>query len=165
MTTSQHELQRITEYINELIKQAEMYFNRCFPPPALYWFTSGTKAGYAVLNNNTLHLHERLFAEHTAYYWSDVIPHEVAHLITHQVFGRVKPHGKEWQSVMKYVFAVTPSTTHQLPIEHLRRVKQIKYMCRCGDINLSMIRHNRVVQGKQTYRCRTCGDILRKIDT
>lgn len=153
---------QIAQRIDDLIKQAQQYFNRQFPSPTLHWFSSGTKAGYAVLNHNTLHLHEQLYSEHHTYYWSDVIPHELAHLITYHVFGQVKPHGKEWRSVMKYVFNVLPTTTHQLPVNHLRRVRQVTYQCQCGTIELSMIRHNRVVQGRQTYRCKTCGDTLQQ---
>lgn len=164
MTSSPNEHQQIVQHIEHLVKQAQQYFNRQFSSPSLHWFSKGTKAGYAVLNNNTLHLHERLFNDHQAYYWSDVIPHELAHLITYRVYGRVKPHGKEWQSVMKYVFNVTPSTTHQLPVAHLRRVRQVEYKCQCGEIGLSMIRHNRVIQGKQSYRCRDCGETLQPVD-
>ena len=33
----------------------------------------------------------------------DTVPHEVAHIIANQIFGKQCAHGKEWEEVMKYL--------------------------------------------------------------
>ncbi|MDC1347055.1 SprT-like domain-containing protein [Glaciecola sp.] len=152
--------QQVNEQIEQFITLARQFYNRRFVVPQLHWFHRGTNAGYAKLQNNEIYLNHVLFEQHPEYYMSDVIPHEIAHLICFTLFGRVKPHGKEWQSIMRQIYQLTPTTKHHLPCEHLRRVRQIDYMCQCGIVPLSMIRHNRVRKGLQSYRCKVCGETL-----
>lgn len=151
---------QVNAKIETCIALAQQFYNRRFSLPQLDWFSRGTNAGYAKLQANEIHLNQVLYQQHPEYFISDVIPHEIAHLVCFQLFGRVKPHGKEWQSIMRNVYQLTPSTKHQLPCEHLRRVRQIDYECHCGVVSLSMIRHNRVVKGVQSYRCKICGETL-----
>ena len=152
--------QQVNELIEQCITLARQFYNRRFVVPQLHWFHRGTNAGYAKLQSNEIYLNHVLFAQHPEYYMSDVIPHEIAHLICFTLFGRVKPHGKEWQSIMRHIYQLSPTTKHHLPCEHLRRVRQIDYMCQCGIVPLSMIRHNRVLKGLQSYRCKVCGETL-----
>ena len=84
--------------------------------------------------------------------------HEISHLLTWQLFGKVKPHGKEWQAVMRDVFGVTPETTHSFDMSSVN-LNTVDYQCGCGDVALTIRRHNKVLQGVQ-YRCRKCNEIL-----
>ncbi len=148
------------QQIKQSIQIAQQYFNRCFTVPDVFWFSRGMNAGYAKLNQNQIYLNQRLYEEHEAYFLTQVIPHEIAHLLTHILYGKVKPHGKEWQSIMQHVFGLEPKVTHQLACKHVSRLSQYQYQCECGEVQLSAIRHNRVQRGQQQYRCKVCLQIL-----
>ncbi|KES14883.1 SprT-like family, partial [Gilliamella apis SCGC AB-598-P17] len=48
---------------------------------------------------------------------NEVVLHELAHLITFQYVGKVKPHGKEWQYVMSKIMKKEPKVTHNFKIK------------------------------------------------
>ena len=101
-----------------------------------------------------------------AKYWDDnyttTIPHEVAHYITEQLFGRVKPHGQEWQTVMA-LFGADNSRTSDFDMAGIpqRSVKTFNYRCDCRDHQLSIYRHNKVLKKGARYLCRFCNGPLR----
>lgn len=91
------------------------------------------------------------------------VPHEVAHVLAHYRYGsRIRPHGPEWQAVMRELGA-EPSRCHSYDVTGLdqRRVNYFDYHCGCMDHRLSSIRHNRIAKG-QRYHCRRCGEPLRR---
>lgn len=94
---------------------------------------------------------------------TDTVPHEVAHLVVAARFGPgPKPHGAEWQEVMRACFGLTPQRTHCLPLTAARLVeRRFIYTCKCREHRLTSIRHQRIRRGKSTYRCKTCGETLR----
>jgi SprT protein len=134
------------------------------PRPIILLNQRGRIAGAAVLQKNLIKLQPKLFAQNTAYFLSDVIPHELAHLAVFKHYGRVKPHGKEWQYLMSEVLGVAPRVTHSLDVQKAG-IKMYDYRCLCGLTQLSATRHNRVVAGRQTYVCRRCGQTLKASDT
>jgi len=93
---------------------------------------------------------------------AQTVPHEVAHVITWLLHGStVRPHGKEWQSVMAF-FGQDSSRCHEfaVPPSGQRRQQRWDYVCDCREHQLSTTRHHRVQQGQQ-YQCRLCSGILR----
>ena len=48
---------------------------------------------YQITVNNNLNKHQFLLT----------LVHEIAHHVTHQKFGRVKPHGKEWKTIFQHL--------------------------------------------------------------
>ena len=76
-----------------------------------------------------------------------VVPHELAHLIVYQVFGQVKPHGQEWQSVMTQLFNLPADTCHQFDVENVQG-KMFAYQCECQTHYLTIRRHNRIQRDK-----------------
>jgi len=83
------------------------------------------------------------------------ISYELAHLIVYQVFGRVKPHGKEWQAVMTQLFNLPADTCHQFDVESVQG-KMFAYQCECQTHYLTIRRHNRIQRDKIAYLCRKC---------
>lgn len=140
--------------------QAEDFFKRTFPRPHVLFTLRGKSAGTAHLQLNSIRFNGILLAENPEAFLHQVVSHEIAHLLCYQVYGRVKPHGQEWQAVMQQLFNLTPKTTHQLNTQSVVG-PQFEYLCDCGPITLSIRRHNRVVRGQNQYRCKICMQTLK----
>lgn len=135
-------------------------FTKVFALPTLSYKQRGRIAGSALLQKNVIKLNPKLFAENTDYFLSHIIAHELAHILVFQLYGLgVKPHGKEWKKVMLEVFALAPKVTHSLDTSS-GELKSFLYQCSCQQIPLTLIRHNKVQKGKQSYICRICKESL-----
>jgi len=88
----------------------------------------------------------------------DTIPHEVAHLVVALRHGRrAKPHGPEWESVMRGCFGIAPKRTHRLQLTPARKVaRSYIYSCDCQEHPFTSIRHNRILKERKKYRCVAC---------
>lgn len=139
-------------------RKADAYFKRQFPRPELTFRRSGKNAGTAFLQQNRINFHPILYQQNQSAFIHDVIPHEVSHLLTWQLFNKVKPHGKEWQSIMVNVFQRSPKTTHNFDVKNVVG-KQFAYQCKCSSHSLSVRRHNNILRGTQ-YKCRKCNTVL-----
>lgn len=151
--------QQIVEKVETDFKIAEQYFCRQFPRPSVHFSLRGKSAGTAHLQLNKLRFNPVLLTENPAIFINEVVPHEISHLLCFHLFGKVKPHGKEWQSVMLSTFNITPKTTHQLNTQSVGG-QQFDYFCGCGNVQLSIRRHNKIVRGQTQYRCRRCKQTL-----
>jgi SprT protein len=89
------------------------------------------------------------------------VPHEVAHVLAYHRHGpNIRPHGPEWQRIMRQLGA-EPTRCHDFDVSGLsaRRLQYFDYHCGCMEHQLSSIRHNKVGKG-QRYLCRRCGEPL-----
>ncbi|MDC8830854.1 SprT family zinc-dependent metalloprotease [Alteromonas gilva] len=150
----------LSQRLGELYTEANAYFKRHFPLPELTYRRSGRHAGTAFLQQNRINLNPVLLQHNRDAFIGDVLPHEVSHLLVFQLFGRVKPHGKEWQSVMREVFKCAPETRHDFDLSPLK-LRTADYECACGPIALSIRRHNAVLRGQKQYICRQCRQQLK----
>ncbi len=113
-----------------------------------------------------LRFNMQAYAANPAEMISDTVAHEVSHLIVVLCWGpKCRPHGAEWRSVMQECFALEPQRTHRLPLKPSRTLpRDFVYACKCRRHYLTRIRHGRIERGQSTYRCRDCGEILRRSD-
>ena len=104
-----------------------------------------------------------LFAKYFDNNLGVTVPHEVAHYITDRLYGlrNIRPHGAEWQAVMRALGA-EPRATARYDLEGIpvRRQRRFSYRCDCNTHQLSTARHNRIRRGQATYYCRGCGAAL-----
>jgi SprT protein len=139
---------------------AELFFKRCFPRPHIQFTLRGKSAGTAHLQLNKIRFNPVLLKENPEAYLNQVVCHEISHLLCFMLYGKVKPHGKEWQHMMQTVFKVPADTRHQLNTQSVVG-KEFDYLCHCGQVKLSIRRHNRVVRGQTQYRCKRCLQMLK----
>lgn len=92
--------QQILTRIEDCYQQAEIYFKRPFARPLTQFTLRGRSAGTAHLQQNRLRFNPVLLRENSEAFLSEVVPHEISHLLCFQLFGKTKPHGREWQSII-----------------------------------------------------------------
>lgn len=162
-TQFRHLKMQVQRKLAESLRLAETYFKREFPMPIVSYDLRGMKAGVAYLQKNEIKFNRTLLLENTEEFIRQVVPHELAHLIVYQVFGRVKPHGQEWKFLMNEVFHLSADTCHQFDIQNVQG-KTFEYHCACQIHTLSIRRHNRILKEKVEYLCRKCKQKLVFID-
>jgi SprT protein len=149
-----------TTAIEKSCQLADAYFLISFTVPSVILNQRGKIAGSAYLHRNVIKLNKTLFKQNFDDFLHQVIPHEVAHIISYQKFGKVKPHGIEWQSIMRSVFNLDAHVTHKFDVADVG-MQDFAYQCDCNNlIMLSVVRHNKVTRGKQRYRCQKCKSLL-----
>ena len=141
--------------ILECYSLAEKQLNQVFPKPEISFKLRGKSAGTAHLHQNRLRFNATLLTENQDAFINQVIPHEICHLLAYQMYGKVKPHGPQWQALMIHIFTLPPSTTHSMNTLSVEGIK-FSYQCDCGPVQLSIRRHNKVIRGETKYRCRHC---------
>lgn len=151
--------QQLSARLNELYVEAEAYFNCLIERPLLTFRRSGKHAGTAFLQQNRINLNPVLYLHNKVAFLNDVLPHEVSHLLSYQFYGPVKPHGREWQTIMQQVFRCAPNTTHNFDLAPLK-LKSFTYQCICGEIELSTRRHHAILNQQRTYICKRCKQAL-----
>ena len=146
--------------IQQRCQLANTYFSTRFVMPSVSLNQRGKIAGSAHLQKNVIKLNKKLFIQNFEDFLHQVIPHEVAHLICYQQFGEVKPHGIEWQGIMRSLFNLDAHVTHKYDVTDIG-MQNFAYQCDCNKlIMLSTVRHNKVSRGKQRYRCQKCKSLL-----
>lgn len=100
-----------------------------------------------------------IFARYFTENLATTVPHEVAHYAVYRAWPgrRVRPHGPEWQGIMR-ALDVEPAVTFDLDLSGLprRQQRRHRYHCGCKEHELSTTRHNRVRAGRARYACLQC---------
>ncbi|WP_163934203.1 SprT family zinc-dependent metalloprotease [Paraferrimonas sp. SM1919] len=157
-TLTQEQILQIQTRIEICYQQAEQKLKRTFIRPQLELNGRGRIAGSANLTLNKLRLNPILFKHNQDEFMQEVIPHEICHLLCYQLFGRTRPHGVQWRSLMQGIFNLPGRATHSMDLAPLQQ-KSFAYQCKCGPVSLTIRRHNKVLKGAQ-YLCRKCATVL-----
>ncbi|WP_404346086.1 SprT-like domain-containing protein [Vreelandella venusta] len=130
------------------------------PEPKVWFDLRGASAGQAHLGRGGLRFNPVLLADNRQAFFDEVIPHEMAHwLVFHLANGtRLKPHGREWQAVMRDLFGLVPKVTHRFDTQR-SQPRPYRYECGCQTHCFTARRHALVVKGRR-YRCRHCDQTL-----
>lgn len=154
-------LNRITKKANECFDKADKFFGNKFKRSIYNLKQRGRAAGTAHLQKNELRFNLFMYQQDPTEFINTVVPHEVAHLIVFQIYGNsVKPHGREWQAVMKKVYGILPSRTHTF--ETPPQKQPYIYRCSCQKHQFSKQRHSRAQKGVE-YICKGCKSNLQFI--
>lgn len=150
----------LTETIENCYQKAEYFFNQSFTRPKVELNLRGYSAGTATPSLNLLRFNKTLLLQNQQHFLKHTVPHEVAHLVAYQLFGlNIRPHGKEWQHIMRMVYAIPAERCHQYAVKK-KPTTYYHYYCDC-DIQhrLTIRRHNAIKKGRQ-YICKSCQAIL-----
>ena len=158
----QQVVRRATEHC---VRRAGVICGREFAPIAVTFDLYGRSAGmYQVRSDErSIRYNPYLFAKYFEDSLAVTVPHEVAHYATDMLYGlhRVRPHGAEWQAVMRSLGAEPRvSAAYDLSGIPVRRQRRFDYVCGCSAHRLTAQRHNKVHRGEVGYRCRRCGAAL-----
>ena len=153
----------LEQQVESCYQQAECFFDRAFPRPSVLFTQRGKIAGTAHLQKNLLKFHSILYQENQLAFLTDVVPHEVAHLLVYQLHGLTPPHGREWQTMMSNVMLRPPERTHRFDVSSVQG-KTFTYQCQCQQHQLTVRRHNKALKGI-LYLCRSCKSHLKPLNT
>lgn len=151
----------VLERTENYIVQAEQHFERTFDRiPVLFDLKGQTAGMFKMLGERRwIRYNPWIFGKYFTENLSDTVPHEVAHYIVHEVYGRRggKPHGPRWQALMAH-YDADPGVTFNLNLEGIpqRRQRTHPYWCGCRPHDVSTTRHNRILRGAGRYYCRAC---------
>lgn len=150
--------------MRRIVESAENHFNQAFNFTVAYNDNMRTTIGRAWYRLGLIHLNYRLIERNPAEFMP-TFAHELAHLITRQVYGRAATaHGKHWKSVMR-VLGFSPERTHNLDTSGLkRRVARVDAFCGCKTHKITKTRATKMQNGYM-YSCRSCRVELRLIET
>lgn len=165
---SANQQQQVIEQSHAYIMQAVELFDIKSKPVDIVFNLKGRAAGmYRIKSKRSLFSQQKREIRYNPYifskYFDDnfntTIPHEVAHYISDLIYGlkNIKPHGKEWKSVMQ-AFNADASVTASYDLAGIPLKKQslFTYQCRCREHQLTSTRHNRIIRRKIQYYCNSC---------
>jgi SprT protein len=160
--------------VNECIQKCSDYFDYQFTYDDLKFDLGGQSAGQFVALRKPfnrvylkLRFNDFLLNKYQHAFIEEVVPHECAHLVVFQYFGklhngsRVLPHGKQWKFVMRDIYGCEPVVRHKFEVDQ-KTGKRFNYRCACVDERheLSIVRHNKIKRNKAKYLCKKCKQLL-----
>lgn len=149
--------ERLNARVEACYQLAEAFFKQRFKRPEVSLKLRGQKAGVAHLDQNLLRFNDQLYRANTEHFLQQTVAHEVAHLVAHQLYGgQIRPHGEEWQLIMRGVYELMPDRCHSYEVAR-RKASRYIYRCACPerDFPFTGQRHALVRKGRR-YFCRNC---------
>lgn len=154
MSDDKDDLAKLQAAVEYCFDKADAFFGHTFKRASCNLKQRGRAAGTAHLQKNEMRFNAYMLRQSPEKFLNSVVPHEVAHIIVYQIYGaKVRPHGKEWQAVMKKVFGLSPKRTHDFEVPTPKN--RYLYGCQCQQHEFTSRRHNKVIRGTE-YRCKLC---------
>jgi len=155
--------QRAKAKVEECYRVAEKIFGKKYPLPSVVFDLKGHTAGYAHYQENKIRLNIDLLTRYTDDMINDTIPHEVAHLIAYQKYGRQiggSPHGAEWRHVAE-ALGCNGKRTHSYETKPARVTRQFLYTCPCeNEFKVGVNLHKKMQNWARQRICRECKGYL-----
>ncbi|MGL5335913.1 MAG: SprT-like domain-containing protein [Enterovibrio sp.] len=159
--------QQMREQVAFAIKLANSKYGLTLSVPHVRFNLRSTTAGMAKPALWQLCFNPILLEKNAQAFLQEVVAHEVSHLLVFVLFKqnaaqkKLKPHGKEWQTIMRELFALTPRATHSFDVSSIAGVsRRFVYRCACDDFLLTAYRHNRIQRQQAQYVCKKCRSVL-----
>lgn len=158
---------KLKDHVRDAVCRAESraraFYVIKLPQAELDFSLRGRCAGQACVERRgttSLRINLQLLAENLDDYLHQTIPHEVAHLVVNWQARKArlkpKPHGAEWQAVMRDCFGLEPIRCHSYQTTPARVVpRPFHYTCSCREHLLTSIMHNKIGLSYQAL-CKAC---------
>ncbi|BCX88081.1 hypothetical protein MIN45_P0448 [Methylomarinovum tepidoasis] len=159
------QIAQIYQRLGELLALAGAHFRwQVLPAFEVAFDLRGKAAGQMVAGRSGVRLRFNpvLLRQNWEDFLHTVVAHELAHAVVWWQYGRrAKPHGPEWQAVMR-LFGLEPQRCHDYDVAggQARRLQRFRYRCGCREHALTSIRHGRIQRGEREYVCKFCGQRL-----
>ena len=101
------------EQVRRKIDFAKLHLGISISYPQVLFGLKGTTAGTADSQNGVIQLHPTLLIYNPDEFIRQVVPHEVAHLLTRCKWPKAESHGDEWKSIMRG-FGLKPDRCHSM---------------------------------------------------
>ena len=165
---SQQQQAEVRRATYRCISQAEQLYQRKFKELQVDFDLSGKCAGmYQVRRSQRrIRFNPWIFAKYYEDSLGDTVTHEVAHYIVDCLYGlrRVKPHGAEWQAVMRDLGGEPRATgNYDLTGIPTRQYQRFAYSCACRTHQLTSLRHRKILKGRAKYLCQYCHGPLTEV--
>lgn len=152
-------------------RRARVFYAIELPEASLDFSLRGRCAGQAIVEKTgttQLRINLQLLRENLDDYLSQTVPHEVSHLaVNWQARNKrlkPRPHGTEWQAVMRNCFDLEAKRCHSYQTTPARVVpRPFLYACSCREHLLTSIMHNKIGLSYQAL-CKACRTPLQFID-
>jgi len=168
-----HLKETIVAKVHECLDKAHTHWpHETFKFPNIRFDKRGQVAGTANGSKWELNFNMVLCEENTKHFIAQTVPHEVAHLLDHQVYDSHAPrydrmgrrmkrasHGVNWKRCMK-VLGVPAIRCHDYDVTNakVRKSKTFKYECSgCRTVlELGAVRHKKQQSGQRSYSHTGC---------
>ena len=166
-TLDERQKMQVVRQARHCIEKANAALGCSLTLPEIRFDLRGRAAGQFCLRQESLQLrfNSALFARYFEENLAQTVPHEVAHFLVYALFmkngkKRVRPHGQEWQSMMR-LLGVAPATRHSFNLDGIpvRREQRFAWSCDCRTHSVAKRTHLRMLRGEQRV-CITCGTLL-----
>ena len=160
-------MNELVQAVNEVYAVAEAHYGRSFKRYPVSLRLKGRTAGKAFLGRE-IRFNPILYMENKNTFIARTVPHEIAHMIAYDLYGRVKPHGNEWKTVcrkigMKDITRCHSYDTSTVSKERKPRERPFVYSCNCREFKMTLTLHRRMNAGQRRV-CRSCRGILKYVD-
>ena len=138
--------QEVKHEVSRYIRLASQQYHRRFADIDVVFNLRGKTAGiYRVYRDKGLfgkvkrqiRFNPWLFSKYAEDSWRNTVPHEVAHYIADCRYGlaNIKPHGVEWQQIMRDFDAVPKvRANYDLTGIPTRNIRRYDYACGCREV-------------------------------
>jgi len=165
---------RVNAKLKECIAMAESHYSITVKFPRVTYTLRGTTAGTANHGTYVVNFNSVLLMENEDKFIARTVPHELAHLIDHQLHpenfesygisvtrnGRVRRnkrtvHGPTWKAIMAVIGAADATRCHTYDTTNAKTKKKAVHVwqCACGShMHLGPVRHKKMLSGVSKYR-------------
>lgn len=153
----------IQQRVEEIITDRLAFLHRHYFPqhdlkrPVVKYDLQGHHGGWAIgthtIRLNTVLLNDPRYQRDML---EQTLPHELAHIVQHQVFPHSRAHGREWSRIMGYL-GLPAKRCHQYETVAVRqKSRPYRYYCNCDEPHFVTITLHRRMQKGSMYSCKRC---------
>ena len=150
--------------VGACLEQASKHYKQQFWISEVLFDLTGTTAGMFCVKKprQWIRINRILLDANPEEFFKQTIPHEVAHLVARQIYGRSMKHGPEWRAIMRDCFGLAPDRCHSMDTS-ISSKRPFVYQCSCMPVktfSLSSRMHAQIQRRPGSRFCKLCKGAL-----